>query len=162
MRSVTGDTLRPGGLALTDRALDLCRFASGAALLDVGCGLGATVAHLAERGFVATGVEPSETLVERARRERPHVDVRAAVATLRSLMREVVTGGTGTALRGVPGGPVAGKTGTAEYGGGDPPRTHAWFTGFQEDLAFAVVVEDGGFGARTAAPVTADFLRRLS
>lgn len=80
MRSVTGDTLRPGGLALTDRALDLCRFAPGSALLDVGCGLGATVAHLAERGFVATGVEPSETLVERARRERPHVDVRAAVA----------------------------------------------------------------------------------
>ena len=108
----------------------------------------------------ATGTEATATpTVESARADR--LDS-AAVATLRSLMREVVTGGTGTGLRGVPGGPVAGKTGTAEYGGGDPPRTHAWFTGFQEDLAFAVVVEDGGFGARTAAPVAADFLRRLS
>jgi cell division protein FtsI/penicillin-binding protein 2 len=76
-------------------------------------------------------------------------------------MRSVVTTGTGTALRSVPGGPVHGKTGTAEYGGGEEPPTHAWFTGFQGDVAFALVVEDGGFGGRTAAPLAADFLRRL-
>jgi cell division protein FtsI/penicillin-binding protein 2 len=81
---------------------------------------------------------------------------------LRAMMREVVTDGTGTALRGVPGGAVHGKTGTAEYGAGDPPATHAWFTGYQGDVAFAVVVEDGGFGAETAAPRAADFLRRLA
>ena len=77
-------------------------------------------------------------------------------------MRAVVTEGTGTALRSVPGGPVFGKTGTAEFGSKDPPDTHAWFTGYQGDLAFAVVVEGGGFGAKAAAPLAADFLRRLS
>jgi cell division protein FtsI/penicillin-binding protein 2 len=82
----------------------------------------------------------------------------ATVAALRSMMREVVTGGTGTALKSVPGAPVSGKTGTAEFGGGNPPPTHAWFTGFRGDLAFAVVVEDGGFGGKVAAPIAADFL----
>jgi cell division protein FtsI/penicillin-binding protein 2 len=77
-------------------------------------------------------------------------------------MRAVVTEGTGTALKGVPGGPVMGKTGTAEFGPKNPPDTHAWFTGYQSDLAFAVIVEGGGFGAKVAAPLAADFLRRLA
>jgi cell division protein FtsI/penicillin-binding protein 2 len=84
------------------------------------------------------------------------------VKNLRSLMREVVTGGTATALRSTPGGDVSGKTGTAEYGNDKPPRTHAWFTGFQGDLAFAVVVEDGGFGAKSAVPLVKNFLTRLA
>ncbi len=85
-----------------------------------------------------------------------------AVAQLREAMRLVVTDGTGTALRGVPGGDVAGKTGTAEFGNDSPPRTHAWFTGFQGDVAFAVLVEDGGFGGSVAAPLARDFLTRLA
>ena len=56
------------------------------------------------------------------------------LSTLRALMRSVVTSGTGTALASVPG-EVAGKSGTAEYGGGDPPPTHAWFIAFRGDLA---------------------------
>lgn len=79
---------------------------------------------------------------------------------LQELMRGVVTGGTGSALRDVPGAP-AGKTGTAEYGDAVPPRTHAWFTGFRGDVAFAVLVEDGGFGGTAAAPLAAAFLRAL-
>ncbi len=85
----------------------------------------------------------------------------ATVGVLRQLMRAVVTDGTGTALKGVPGGPVHGKTGTAEFGTKKPPDAHAWFTGFQRDVAFAVVVEGGGFGAEVAAPIAADFLARL-
>ncbi|MGI8710367.1 MAG: penicillin-binding transpeptidase domain-containing protein [Acidimicrobiales bacterium] len=85
-----------------------------------------------------------------------------AVTQLREAMRLVVTDGTGTAVRGVPGGDVAGKTGTAEFGTASPPRTHAWFTGFQGDVAFAVLVEDGGFGGSAAAPLAADFLTRLA
>jgi cell division protein FtsI/penicillin-binding protein 2 len=84
------------------------------------------------------------------------------ISTLRQLMRAVVTEGTGTALKGVPGRPVMGKTGTAEFGTKNPPDTHAWFTGYQGDLAFAVIVEGGGFGAKVAAPLAADFLRRLA
>ena len=79
--------------------------------------------------------------------------------TLRTLMRQVVTEGT-AAPAGLPG-KVGGKTGTAEFGTGDPLPTHAWFIGFRGDLAFAVVVEDGGVGGRVAAPVAARFLRGL-
>src|SRR5262245_25851995 len=79
--------------------------------------------------------------------------------TLRTLMRQVVTEGT-AAPAGLPG-EVGGKTGTAEFGTGDPLPTHAWFIGFRGDLAFAVVVEDGGVGGRVAAPVAARFLRAL-
>jgi cell division protein FtsI/penicillin-binding protein 2 len=33
--------------------------------------------------------------------------------------------------------------------------------GYQGDLAFAVLVEDGGFGAQAAGPVAAQFLSSL-
>ena len=81
-------------------------------------------------------------------------------ATLRELMRSVVTTGTGTALAAVPGEP-AGKSGTAEYGGGDPPPTHAWFVAFRGDVAVAVLVEGGEAGGRVAAPIAAEFLTAL-
>ncbi|WP_426570710.1 penicillin-binding transpeptidase domain-containing protein [Aquihabitans sp. McL0605] len=84
------------------------------------------------------------------------------IEALRGLMRGVVTGGTGTALAGIPGGDVSGKTGTAEFGTESPPQTHAWFTGFQGDIAFAVLVEDGGFGGQVAAPLAAQFLTKLA
>jgi cell division protein FtsI/penicillin-binding protein 2 len=78
--------------------------------------------------------------------------------TLRQLMRLVVTSGTGTAAN-LPGAPVYGKTGTAEYGTGTPPPTHAWFVGFRGDIAFAVIVEGGGIGGQAAAPIAAKFLK---
>jgi cell division protein FtsI/penicillin-binding protein 2 len=95
--------------------------------------------------------------VEPARSPDP-LDAKVA-ATLRTLMRQVVTQGT-AADAGLPAG-VAGKTGTAEFGTGDPLPTHAWFIGFRGDLAFAVIVEDGGVGGRVAAPAAARFLRGL-
>jgi cell division protein FtsI/penicillin-binding protein 2 len=79
------------------------------------------------------------------------------LSQLRSLMRTVVTSGTGTALAGLPGEP-AGKSGTAEYGSGDPPPTHAWFIAYRGDVALAVLVEEGSSGAGVAAPVAARFL----
>jgi len=80
--------------------------------------------------------------------------------TLRTLMRSVITSGTGTALASVLGEPI-GKSGTAEYGSGDPPPTHAWFVAAREDVAVAVIVEDGTSGGEVAAPIVADFLTRL-
>ena len=84
------------------------------------------------------------------------------IADLQGLMRRVVTNGTGRAMAGIPGGDVHGKTGTAEFGTESPPRSHAWFTGYQGDIAFAVLVEDGGFGGAVAAPLAAQFLTRIA
>jgi cell division protein FtsI/penicillin-binding protein 2 len=83
----------------------------------------------------------------------------AVAKTLQTLMRQVVTEGT-AAPANLPAGTGA-KTGTAEFGSGDPLPTHAWFIGFRGDLAFAVVVEGGGVGGEVAAPVAARFLRAL-
>ena len=81
---------------------------------------------------------------------------------LRALMRLVVTNGTATgALSTLPGGPVYGKTGTAEYGTSNPPATHAWFVGWQGNVAFAVLVEDGKSGATVAVPIATNFLLDL-
>lgn len=85
----------------------------------------------------------------------------AQAAVLQQLTRLVVSQGTATSLADVPGDPVAGKTGTAEFGTQVPPRTHAWFAGWSGDLAFAVLVEDGGFGGVAAAPLAEAFLRDL-
>jgi cell division protein FtsI/penicillin-binding protein 2/cell division protein FtsW (lipid II flippase) len=78
-------------------------------------------------------------------------------AFLARAMRRVVT--EGTARGAMAGSPVnfAGKTGTAQLDTGLP---HAWFAGFapydgdaSRRLAFAVLVEHGGYGARAAAPI---------
>jgi hypothetical protein len=83
------------------------------------------------------------------------------LATLRDLMRQVVTRGTAaTAFAGVPG-EAAGKTGTAEFGTADPPETHAWFIAYRGDLAVAVLVERGSSGGAVAAPLAARFFSAL-
>jgi cell division protein FtsI/penicillin-binding protein 2 len=84
-----------------------------------------------------------------------------SVAALRTLMREVVTSGTANALSGLPGEPLHGKTGTAEFKNQDPTKTHAWFIGWKGDLAFAVFVEEGGGGAATAVPIAGRFFNTL-
>ena len=80
---------------------------------------------------------------------------------LRAMLRGVVTSGTGTAAQPPGGAPVSGKTGTAQYGTGDPLPTHAWFAGWQGELAFCVYVEDGSSGGGVAAPIARRFLTAL-
>ncbi|MBO0693428.1 MAG: hypothetical protein J2P58_11070 [Acidimicrobiaceae bacterium] len=82
-------------------------------------------------------------------------------ATLHTLMSAVVTDPAGTAAgAGLPPG-TFGKTGTAEFGAGPHPATHAWFIGFRGDLAFAVFVYGGGTGGTVAAPIAARLLNAL-
>ena len=81
------------------------------------------------------------------------------LAALRSMMRRVVTSGTAAGAH-LPAG-TFGKTGTAEFGSDNPPKTHAWFVGYRGHVAFAVLVEGGGVGGEVAAPIAAAFLRGL-
>ncbi len=81
-------------------------------------------------------------------------------ATLRALMRAVVTQGSGSFLADVPG-EVGAKTGTAEYGKADKSGslpTHAWMIAARGDLAVAVFVESGASGSQTAGPILQAFL----
>jgi hypothetical protein len=81
----------------------------------------------------------------------------AILNTLRPMMRAVVTSGTAAGVGFGPG--VYGKTGTAQYGNGS--HSHGWFIGYRGDLAFAVLVEGGGFGANSAGPVANSFLHKV-
>ncbi|MFD2079257.1 Cell division protein FtsI/penicillin-binding protein 2 [Actinopolymorpha cephalotaxi] len=83
------------------------------------------------------------------------------VQEMRGLMRAVVADGSAKQLD-LPGPDVHAKTGTAEYGSDDPPRTHAWMIGYRGDIAFAVLVEDGGAGGKDAGPVARTFLRGIN
>ncbi len=76
-------------------------------------------------------------------------------------MRGVVTSGTGRVLNPSPIA-IAGKTGTAELA---KAPSHAWFIGFApygekgaKQIAFAVLVENGQYGATAAAPIAGDIV----
>jgi cell division protein FtsW (lipid II flippase) len=78
----------------------------------------------------------------------------AAARLLATYMRDVVVDGTGRSLRQHPWA-IAGKTGTAEVAG---EASHSWFVGFapfgqaSRRIAFAVVIENAGYGGASAAP----------
>lgn len=84
---------------------------------------------------------------------------KAIVTQLQQMMAGVVTRGTARTA-GLPAG-THGKTGTAQYGRGNPLPTHAWFTGYRGSLAFCVYIENGESGGRSAAPVATRFLRSI-
>src|SRR5207244_4292216 len=75
-------------------------------------------------------------------------------------MRDVVLSGTGRSLRENPG-RIAGKTGTAEVTGAP---SHSWFVGFApfgqatRHVAFAVILENAGYGSAVAVPVAGEIV----
>jgi Penicillin binding protein transpeptidase domain/Penicillin-binding Protein dimerisation domain/NTF2-like N-terminal transpeptidase domain len=89
----------------------------------------------------------------------------AVVTDLHTLMAQVVATGTASGT-GLPPDTFA-KTGTAQYGSGNPLPQDAWLVGFNNavlagtDVAFAMVTVDGGEGGPTDGPVVADFLDLL-
>ena len=121
--------------------------------------LASPVGMAAVAGSVARGSFIPPALVQTADASRTPSPLDAkAIADIRSMMRLVVTTGTGSALRSAAGAPVYGKTGTAEYGTAVPPKNRVWFVGYQGSLAFAVMVEDGVSGGTVAAPIATRFL----
>ena len=83
-----------------------------------------------------------------------------AAKLLASSLREAVLSGTGRNLGGHPG-RIAGKTGTAEN---HNAPSHAWFVGFapydhaDKRIAFAVLVENAGYGGAVAAPAAGEIV----
>lgn len=148
-----------GSVPTTTSAVDRAAAAFGQGRTEVSP-LAVTVATAA----VARGSYIGPTLVVQDGASGPGAEQLppAPITTLRSLMRDVVTSGTGTALRSVPGGPVRAKTGTAEFGARAPLRTRAWITGWQGNIAFTAFVEEGKSGGSVAGPVAAQFLRLLA
>lgn len=71
-------------------------------------------------------------------------------------MRQTVTAGSGNLLKNLAI-PVAGKTGTSQFDGSDPSRTHAWFTSYapydNPQIVITVLVEAGGEGHAAAVPI---------
>ena len=70
-QQASGPALRPGGLALTAHGLDLCGFAPGARVGDLGCGQGATLALLQRRGCLAVGLDTDLGFLGQARKHGP-------------------------------------------------------------------------------------------
>jgi cell division protein FtsW (lipid II flippase) len=98
----------------------------------------------------AHAAEPARTVMDAA-----------TARTIAGFMREVVTEGTGRSIRHAAAG-VAGKTGTAEVAAGS---SHSWFVGFApyqaangHSIAFAVLIENGGYGGVAAAPVASEIV----
>lgn len=107
---------------------------------------------------VAAGKTPTPTLIS-GHETTKTVEAKSlsdkTINELRQVMRAVVLpGGTAGGMRA--GGEIHGKTGEAEISGG----SHAWFTGYRGDLAWATLVVLGG-GSETAVAITDEFLVRL-
>jgi cell division protein FtsI/penicillin-binding protein 2 len=83
-----------------------------------------------------------------------------AAEILGQYLRDAVLTGTGRSLRSHPW-KIAGKTGTAEVKGSP---SHAWFVGFapysgeRKKIAFAVIIENAGYGGLAAAPVAGEIV----
>lgn len=82
-QEAAGALLRPGGVSLTARLLDLCGLAPGARVLDLGCGRGASLGLLAGRGLDPVGLDPDQDFLARARQgSAPLVRARAEALPL--------------------------------------------------------------------------------
>ena len=115
-------------------------------------------AAIADRGLVGP-VQWTADSAPPADEPRQRFLTDADAATLSRYMREAVTSGTGRTLASNAT-PIAGKTGTAEV---DAARAHSWFAGFApyggtKRIAFAVVVENAGYGSRAAAPIAGEIV----
>jgi len=83
-----------------------------------------------------------------------------AATTLARDLRDAVLNGTGRSLRGHPW-RIAGKTGTAEVA---DAQSHSWFVGYapygpaEKRVAFAVLIENAGYGGSAAAPAAGEIV----
>jgi cell division protein FtsI/penicillin-binding protein 2 len=133
-------------------------------------GQGRVLVSPLDMAMVAAAVDTGQVRAARLVTGAPDDSVRPAslparvVTYLHEMMAQVVATGTASG-KGLPAGTYA-KTGTAQYGHGNPLPTDAWLIGFNNDvfasdIAFAMVTVDGGEGGPTDGPVVAKFLDLL-
>ena len=156
VRPALGIPAKLGAFSLPRSPVDLAAdaFGQGADLVN-------PLSQAVMAAAVADGTwRPPRLVISPAPRQlaKPQALSGAVLAALRPMMRAVVTSGTAAGVGFGPG--VYGKTGTAEYLVGTHLRSHGWFIGYRGDLAFAVLVEGGGFGASSAGPIANAFLHR--
>jgi arsenite methyltransferase len=73
---------RPGGLALTARAIDLAGLEAGAIVLDLGCGTGTSVRYMRALGIDALGIDCDGNVDTRARALLPNTLIAASAEDL--------------------------------------------------------------------------------
>jgi arsenite methyltransferase len=76
IRSICGNTIRPGGYDLTRRAVDLCGSSTGQTLLDIGCGNGASVAFIRDNyGMAVMGIDASKKMIFEGKIRSPELPI---------------------------------------------------------------------------------------
>ena len=140
------------------------REALGPGLAEAGFGQGPILTTPLEMavavGAVGAGGKRYETLWEHGKppKEIARPLTAEQASKLGEGLRAVVTRGTAKGVDFPV--PTAGKTGTAQVGGKKKP--HSWFVGYapaqNPTVAFAVMIENGGYGAKNAAPLASRLL----
>jgi peptidoglycan glycosyltransferase len=139
-----------------------------ATLPQAGYGQGDVVATPLRMARVAAAIASHGILRDVSLEKTKHARVPAthalvspdAASTLGRYMRDAVLTGTGRSLRTHPW-RIAGKTGTAEVHGA---QSHAWFVGYapygpaDRRVAFAVLIENAGYGGVAAAPAAGEIV----
>ncbi|HEY7186094.1 MAG TPA: FtsW/RodA/SpoVE family cell cycle protein [Vicinamibacterales bacterium] len=137
-----------------------------ATLAHAGYGQGDVVATPLRMARVAAAIASNGVLRDTRIEKSPtpaagHVLLKPEAASLLGRdLRDAVLTGTGKSLSGHAW-RIAGKTGTAEVTGAP---SHAWFIGYapfdraEKRVAFAVLIENAGYGGRAAAPAAGEIV----
>ena len=157
-----GDTL---GLAIGQARLTVTPLQIARMMAAVANGGQLVTPHLMQRVGAASRAGSADSTAEAFPR-RPITGLSpGTLKRVREGLRRVVHHPKGTGYKHVrlAGIEIAGKTGTAEVGGGKPD--HAWFAGYapadNPRVAFVVVLEHSGSGGKNAGPVAKQLVRSL-
>jgi len=144
-----------GSVADLQAALPFAAYGQGPVLITP-FKMARVAATIAGGGVMPEGRWVIDSSNSRTAPPRPIVSPDLAEFLARAMRSVVLEGTARRAMKGTPVS-VAGKTGTAQLDQGMP---HSWFAGFapydgdrSKSIAFAVVVEHGGYGGTTAAPI---------
>ena len=80
VQAADGAPLRPGGRELTEELLDLAGLPPAARVVDVGCGQGASLEALAQRGCRAVGIDVAPAAIAQARRRTTSLALASGLA----------------------------------------------------------------------------------